>query len=284
MKVSVLVPVYRTDRRVLRATIESVLAQSYADFELLLVDDCPEDPRTDVVAEFDDPRIVYRINDRNVGISETRNVLLATARGEYLAILDHDDVCRTDRLQQQVSYLDAHPACGVVSSWVREIPSGKIVEEPISNEAIRLGLMCGCVVYHSAAMVRASVLRDNRIEYEEEFSPSEDYRLWLRLMAVTEFHNLPEPLLDYRLHESNTSKTQGGRMFRMTRRLQEYAAAEYPDLYVAGMNVNDTRIRKRSLVKLLGVPVLSIESSAWSMTLRLFGRIRIASVRISTSL
>ena len=115
MKVSVLVAVYKTDPAVLRDTIRSVLAQTYRDFELVLLDDCPEDPREGVVREFGDERIVYSKNERNLGISETRNRLMEMARGEYFAVLDHDDICREDRLKREAAYLDSHPECGAVS-------------------------------------------------------------------------------------------------------------------------------------------------------------------------
>ena len=98
MKVSVLTPIYRTDESFLREAIESVLGQTFGDFELLLLDDCPEDSREKVVRSYDDPRIVYRRNDRNLGIAESRNRLVEMAKGEYLAVFDHDDVCRPDRL------------------------------------------------------------------------------------------------------------------------------------------------------------------------------------------
>ena len=98
-KVSVLVPVYKTEPRILREMISSVLRQTLRDFELVILDDSPLDSREGVVREFRDSRVVYAANERNVGITPSRNRLLDMARGEYLAILDHDDVCRPDRLE-----------------------------------------------------------------------------------------------------------------------------------------------------------------------------------------
>jgi len=226
MKVSVLVAVYKTDPAFLRDTIRSVLAQTYRDFELVLLDDCPEDPRELVVREFGDERIVYTKNDRNLGISATRNRLLEMARGEYLAVLDHDDICREDRLEKEVAYLDAHPECGVVSSFTRLFPGGQLVARPVTDRAIRVALMTHCAVAHSAAMIRASVLRDSGIGYEAEYSPSEDYRLFFRLADHTQFHCIPEPLLDYRVHGGNTTGAQQEKMIAEAMRIRAEAKAK----------------------------------------------------------
>ena len=126
MKVSVLMPVYRTDERFLREAIESVLAQTFADFEFLILDDSPDDDRSRIVSEFNDPRITYMRNDRNIGISASRNRLLDMAKGEYLAVFDHDDICRPERLEKQVAWLDAHPKCGVIGGWTRFTSNGSV--------------------------------------------------------------------------------------------------------------------------------------------------------------
>jgi len=231
VKVSVLVPVYRTDPVILRETISSVLGQSFGDFELLLVDDCPDDSREAVVCEFDDPRIVYIRNERNCGISCSRNRLLDLARGDYLAVLDHDDICRPDRLEKEVAWLDAHPECGVVSSFLRLVPGGTVVSHETEDHAIQLELMGCCAIAHSAAMIRASVLKANALRYEPAYSPSEDYRLFFRLVGRTGFHTIPEPLLDYRVHENNTTSGQYGKMLRTARKIQDEARILHPALY-----------------------------------------------------
>jgi len=229
-KVSVLVPVYRTDPAILRETIGSVLRQTFGDFEIVVLDDCPSDPRRDVVSAIGDPRISYSANERNLGISETRNRLLGMARGEYLAILDHDDICRQDRLEKEVAYLDAHPECGVVSSFMRLFPSGALVSRPVTDRAIRIRLTRHCAMVHSAAMMRASVLRASGVRYRAEYSPSEDYRLFFDLMDHTKFHCIPEPLLDYRVHAENTTGAQQDKMIAAAVRVQEEARSRYPEL------------------------------------------------------
>ena len=109
VKVSVLMPVYKTNEAYLREAIESILKQIFTDFEFLIVDDCPSDTREAIVKSYNDSRIVYSINPQNFGIAGVRNKLIDMAQGEYLAIMDHDDVSLPERFQKQVEILDAHP-------------------------------------------------------------------------------------------------------------------------------------------------------------------------------
>ena len=122
-KVSVLVPVYRPREEYLRACIDSILSQTFRDFELLLLDDCPEDRTAEaVIKSYADGRIRYSRNPANLGISASRNLLIDMARGEYLAVMDHDDISLPERLEKETAYLDAHPEVGVVSGRGLKIP------------------------------------------------------------------------------------------------------------------------------------------------------------------
>ena len=231
-KVSVLTPLYNTNEAHLREAIESVLNQTYSDFELLLLNDSPDNTRLDeIVASYQDSRIRYIRNERNMGIIPSRNKLIQLAQGEYLAIFDHDDFCEPTRLEKQAAYLDSHPEVGVVGSWVQEFPNGSQVRYPEHDEEIRMGLMYGCVVAHSAAMVRRSLLEQTGICYEERFSPSEDYALWCRLIPHTRFHNLPEVLFKYRLYEGNTSKSQASKMEKATYAIRAFVETDNPSLH-----------------------------------------------------
>ena len=91
-KVSVLMPVYKTNEQYLREAIASILNQTFTDFEFLILDDCPNDTRERIVKPYEDKRIKYSINEKNLGISASRNKLIEMAQGEYLAIFDHDDI------------------------------------------------------------------------------------------------------------------------------------------------------------------------------------------------
>ena len=109
VKVSVLMPVYKTNEKFLREAIESILGQTFSDFEFLILDDCPEDDRESIVKSYDDKRIKYIKNEKNLGITPSRNKLIDMAEGEYLAVFDHDDISLPERFQKQVEFLDNHP-------------------------------------------------------------------------------------------------------------------------------------------------------------------------------
>ena len=268
MKVSVLMPIYRTDERFLREAIESVLRQTFCDFELLLLDDCPEDPREAVVRGYSDRRIVYLRNDRNLGISASRNRLIDESRGEYLAVFDHDDICRPERLAKQVAYLDAHPDCGVVGGWTQPT-CGTANAFPESDHAIRLSLMEKSAIWHPAAMIRKSVLLKSGVRYEKEYTPVEDYMLWIRLMPHTTFHNLQEVVLDYRWHTGNTSVVRKRELEAQVCHVRAWARTRYPELEAEYAQICRT-VRR---VRLFGIPILKVETALRETSVRLFDRI-----------
>ena len=124
-KISVLMPVYNTDNTILKQTIESILNQTFADFEFLIVNDCSTNENVEkIVLEYQqkDNRIKYFMNEKNLGISGTRNKLIDLSQGEYLAVMDHDDISLPNRFEKQVEFLDKHLDVGVVASWYEEFP------------------------------------------------------------------------------------------------------------------------------------------------------------------
>ena len=269
MKISVLTPIYRTDERYLRAAIESVLAQTFADFEFLLLDDCPEDDREQVVRSYDDPRIVYLKNERNMGISAARNRLLDEAKGEYLAIFDHDDVCLPERFAKEVAYLDAHPECGVVSGWTRITANGAVNTYPEEDHEIKWRMMGGPTLWHPASMIRKSTLEATGVRYEAEYFPVEDYMLWLRLLPHTVFHNLQEALIDYRWHDGNTSVVRKLQLMAADRRVRAWARVNCPELYAEWELCRET-VRR---VRLWGMPILKVTADERETEVRLFDKI-----------
>ena len=266
MKVSVLTPIYKTDERFLREAIESVLSQTFADFEFLLLDDCPEDDREKVVRSYDDKRIVYLKNERNLGITASRNKLIDLAKGEYLAVFDHDDICRPERFAKEVAYLDAHPECGVVSGWTKPTCGG-VNEYPEDDHGIKLAMMAGISMWHPASMIRKSALGDTR--YETDFTPVEDYMLWMKLASRTVFHNLQEVMIDYRWHESNTSVVRKRELDAQDLRCKAWAKVNLPELY-AEFELRRETVRR---VRLFGIPLLKIVSGRRETEIRLFDRI-----------
>lgn len=259
-RVSVLTPIYRTDASHLRECIESILNQTFTDFEFLILNDSPDATYLrDIVKSYGDKRIKYIENDHNMGISASRNKLLKMARGEYIAIFDHDDISVPTRLIQQVEFLDANPYIGVVSGLLEFFGDiHRIMPQPEYDTQIKVFLTNTCPVAHTAAMIRKSVLTDNNIEYEEYYSPAEDYRLWARLMDVTHFHNLQTVLVKYRWLATNTTNQQYPKMERASDAISTQLRNKYPAYYADYVKYFCDKTRFR--LRLFGtIPLLKIK-------------------------
>ena len=229
-KVSVLTPLYNTNPEFLREMTESILHQSFKDFEFLLLNDSPDNKELkEIILSYNDSRIRYIENDKNTGISKSRNKLLQLARGEYIAIFDHDDISFPERLKKQVEFLDNNPEYGVVGSNFILYSNNKKSKNPQNNLDIKIGLVVrGCIITHSSVMIRKKILTDNNIQWKEEYSPCEDYMLFAELIDKTMFYNLQEPLIKYRDHENNTSHNQAVIMEDKENLIKNILAQKYP--------------------------------------------------------
>ena len=214
--VSVMMPVYNASAFV-RDAIEGLRAQTWTDFELLVLDDGSTDDSgaiVDHVARADTRiRVIHR---ENRGIAKTRNELLHLARGEFVAVNDADDISLPTRLERQVQYLRAHPNCVAVGSRMRFIdPRGKEVCEYFTQtshaeiEKVHLAGLGSAMGHSSVMMRREAALRVGG--YREEFPVAEDLDLWLRLAEIGELANLPDVLVTYQLHEASISHQRDGR-------------------------------------------------------------------------
>ncbi|MCQ2741190.1 MAG: glycosyltransferase [Alphaproteobacteria bacterium] len=281
-KVSVLTALYKTNPNHLREAIESVLNQTFTYFEFLLLNDSPEDTELDkIVSSYKDKRIKYFKNEKNLGITPSRNRLMELAKGEYLAVFDHDDICHPTRLEKEVAYLDAHPETAVVSSWIHSFPKNKTNHNPEQDAEIKVALMEHDVIAHSACMLRKSVLVKNKICYEEDFSPAEDYALFMRLMDVADFYNIQEPLLEYRIHENNTTKKQWEKMEKAAWRVRSLIRAEHPALYSEYM----LRAKHTTKIQLFGfIPLFKLETTGYKTKVYLFNKILVFKIKKNSRL
>lgn len=259
-RVSVLTPIYNTNPANLREMIESILGQTYTDFEFLILNDSPNNSEIEnIVLEYaaQDSRVKYYKNEKNLGITPSRNKLVDMARGEYLAVFDHDDISLPERLEKEVACLDTNPNIGVVSGWLQYFGDDNGVwKTPEYDVDIRIMLCGSCYVAHTAAMIRKSVLVDNNIAYEEFFTPAEDYRLWTRLMDVTYFYNIQEVLVKYRWNGENTSNNFADKTELAMRNISSRICDKYPALYDEYKKViPNTMFRLRCC----GIPLLKIK-------------------------
>ena len=213
-KVSVLMPVYNGERYV-RETIASILAQTFREFDLIIMDDGSIDGTFDILQSLakQDGRIQLLRNEVNVGIVRTMNTLFGLATGEYINRHDADDISLPDRFEQQVSFLDENPKVGLVSCRIQLIDvdgaplEHEMFASPLDNASLQRQLMDHCCLCQSSVMFRRSCL-DIVGLYKESFEPSEDYDLWLRMAEVTQLAKLPEKLFCYRRHPGSVSSTR----------------------------------------------------------------------------
>ncbi|WP_276819896.1 glycosyltransferase family 2 protein [Mailhella massiliensis] len=276
MKISVLMPVYNTRPEHLREAMESILSQTFTDFEFLILNDASIDPCVEeVVKSFSDPRIVYAVNERNLGISGSRNRLLDMAQGEYLAVMDHDDISLPERLEKEAAFLDAHPEVGLVCCQAGSPDSDKVTDFPLDSLSIKKSLMIWCRYCHPACMMRASVLRENGLRYESLYSPCEDHALFCRMIPFTEFAVMPEVLFLYRDWEGNTSHTRKKAMEAGKLGVLAFARRDNPELWAMAEYYQ----KKGEIIKVLGIPVLTVEHTARHDLWKLFDVIPLLEIK-----
>lgn len=184
--------------------IASVLSQSFADFEYLMINDGPVANAERIQRVFNDKRIRIISTEAPLGLSGSRNAGLHEARGELIAFIDSDDFCEPDRFRKQIDFMRAHPDHVLVGGGLRFVDERSKTlgyrHYPESDEAIKSRMAIRNSVAQPAVMARRQALIDAG-GYTAEFPCAEDYDLWLRTARLGKFHNLQETLIGYRIHE-----------------------------------------------------------------------------------
>lgn len=204
--VTVLMPVYNA-APYLREAIESILYQTYTDFEFLIINDGSTDNSLDIISSYQDHRIQLIENDRNVGLITTLNKGLDLAKGRYIARMDADDISLPSRLEKQVAYLDHNPTVGLLGTWMEKFwqSRSEIIRFPSEHTLIHVMLAFNNAFGHNTMMMRRDFLEQSKLRYEPEFRHAEDYAFWVRSVPYTQCANVPEVLVRYRFHPYNTS-------------------------------------------------------------------------------
>lgn len=206
--VSVVMPAYNAEKY-LREAIESILSQTFTDFELIIINDGSTDRTKEIILSYDDPRIVYIENEQNSGICITLNKGLEAARGRYIARMDSDDISMPERLAKQVEYMDTHPEIGVSGTDIEVFGEGLqpyVFNEVYEPDMCSAGLLFNPCFAHPTVIMRGDVIRDYGLRYDDEFKGLEDLRMWWEFAKVSRLSNLPAPLLRYRRHQSQETR------------------------------------------------------------------------------
>lgn len=186
-------------------SIDSILNQEFSDFEFLIIDDGSSDSSAEIIGHYDDPRIRFSQNEKNIGIPKTANKALDLAKGDYFVRMDCDDISHKDRLAKQVSFMDENPHIDVCGSWIKLLFKNKILIEkyPLTNEEIKADLFFRSSLANPTTIIRLSSLRKNNLKYDPKFIFAQDYDMWIRGSNFLKFANLPELLLSYRVLENS---------------------------------------------------------------------------------
>jgi glycosyltransferase involved in cell wall biosynthesis len=221
-RVSVVMSAYNAERA-LRPAVESILGQSFRDFEFIVIDDGSRDATASILEQYADPRLqVVRQENRGLTASLNRGVALST--GEYVARMDADDVAHPDRFREQVAFLDAHPDVGVVGTAYEEIDAdGRIIGHrifPTDDAALRRVLIRYNPFFHSSVMIRRRILAEVGPYDEARSLLVEDYELWFRVARVTRIANLPAMLMQRRYSGENLSLARETEQLRQGVRLR----------------------------------------------------------------
>jgi glycosyltransferase involved in cell wall biosynthesis len=202
--ITVLMPVYNAEKYLAEA-IESILNQSFSDFEFLIVDDASTDKSVDIINSYDDERIKLIHNDKNFGVTYSLNRGLKLAFGKYIARQDADDISFKNRLQLQYEYLENHPQTVLLGSQAVFDKNSLPLPKPTERAEVYYHLLAeGCAFYHGSVMFKLNAALEAG-GYCEKILSAQDYDLWLRLGEAGEVENLEETCYFWREHETQIS-------------------------------------------------------------------------------
>jgi glycosyltransferase involved in cell wall biosynthesis len=206
MKISVLLPVYNAESY-LQEAIDSILSQSFTDFEFIIIDDGSTDNSENIILSYNDTRIKYVKNAENLKLIATLNKGLTLCRGKYIARMDSDDIALPDRLKVQYEFMEKNPDVGVcganIEAFYQENGRKLKVWFPESDSEIRAYTYFQAAFCHPTVMLRKSVLEENNLNYPKDYYRAEDYALWVEMLRYTKAYNIQSTQLKYRKHNSS---------------------------------------------------------------------------------
>ena len=217
-KISVLMPVYNTKEEYLRTSIESILSQTFTDFEFIIVNDGSTNNAEEVILSYKDSRIKY-VKQENQGIVGALNNGWSKASGKYIARMDSDDIAYPERFAKQIKFLEENPEYSLVGSWAKIIPSNNVIKLPQDIKV--MDLLADCMFIHPSIMFRKADFEKFNLQYETGFEYAEDYCLYANAVKHLKMTNLQEVLLDYRVYPENSSSKNRDVRIRSSFKVQD---------------------------------------------------------------
>ena len=201
-------PVYNGEKYLCEA-IDSILNQTFTDFEFLIIDDGSTDNSLEIIKSYQDPRIRLVQNFINKGLPYSLNSGILLSKSEYIARMDCDDISLQNRLEKQVKFLDNNPEIGILGSYfilmTKENKKSYIKTVPISDLEIRYKCLFESPFGHPTVIFRREVFEKNFLNYDTQLNAIEDYGLWTKILDYTKGANIAIPLVYYRIHNQNIS-------------------------------------------------------------------------------
>lgn len=205
--ISIVLPVFN-QQDYIKECVDSLLTQTYASFELIIINDACTDNTIQVLNTFRDPRIVIIHNERNLGLAACVNLGIVISKGDFIARMDSDDIAFPERLEKQVNYMLLNPSISILGTAMQSIGYSNYLHQfPLTHQSCKAHLLFNVCFGHPTVMFRKSVFNSPENYYFEELQQySEEYELWCRLVDKVCFANLPDTLLYYRTFDDNTKK------------------------------------------------------------------------------
>lgn len=242
--ISVLMPVYN-GQQYLAEAIESILNQTYKHFELLLLDDGSSDNSEQIIKGFKDSRIVYIKNETNKGLIFTLNRGIGLSKGIFIARMDADDISVSTRFEKQILEFEKDEKLVVCGSFIKTFGNGSeeyISHIPVTNAQILSSIFFACPFAHPSVMIKKDSLLQLNEFYREDYKHSEDYDLWSRLVFVGNSKNIPEFLLNYRVHDKQVSTVFEDHKYQSVSKIQTNLLSQF--------NIFPTEIESKFLLNL----------------------------------
>jgi glycosyltransferase involved in cell wall biosynthesis len=216
--VSVLMPTYNGVDYVFSA-VQSILTQTFTDFELIIIDDSSSDGTTEVLKKITDPRIQLIFKPVNSGLIDTLNLGLKVAKGKYILRMDQDDISIQNRIEVQLDFMEANSDVVVCGAGYQVINSNKFFRPSCKHEELLLDMIDYCPFAHPTIMMRADFLKNHNILYNPYYLNAEDYKIWTEISQVGKMANLPNIVLKYRIHENQMSSKSAIKQKEMSQKI-----------------------------------------------------------------
>ena len=202
--VSVVMPVFNGGQYLSEA-INSILNQTFQDFEFIVIDDGSTDQTDEILHQLKDRKIKLHRNSSNIGNYASRNIGMKLARGRYICVMDADDVALPHRLHRQFTHMEANPDVGICGSYIQVIPNGGVPNFVTNEDLLKVAFLSNNYCSHPSLILRKEFLNRYKLNYNEEYYYSADFDLCARGFQYFRVQNIPDVLLQYRSHATQIS-------------------------------------------------------------------------------